>query len=222
MAERKPPGRKTRSKATGVSDNRYEQILQEAQVLIRERGFASVSIRDLADAVGIKVSSLYHYFATKDEILYVLMMRTMRMLLDQTYSALSELGSSDARDRFACLIRVGVLYHTENQTLASIALTEGRLLTGDYNQEFKAFLHEYTDVFKDAIQHGIDDGAFEAEDATMAAFIVLSALTRISLWYHPDGRLSPEEIVEIYITRMLAMVDYKGDATPNGAAPASS
>lgn len=46
-----------------------DEILDAAAELFTSQGFANTSTRAIADAVGIRQSSLYHHFATKDEIL---------------------------------------------------------------------------------------------------------------------------------------------------------
>jgi len=46
-----------------------ERILAAALDLFSQRGYTAVSVRDLARAVGIKESSLYNHFSSKEEIL---------------------------------------------------------------------------------------------------------------------------------------------------------
>ena len=45
-----------------------EQIIEEALSLFSIRGFGAVSVRDIAQAVGIKESSLYYHFKNKQDI----------------------------------------------------------------------------------------------------------------------------------------------------------
>lgn len=45
-----------------------EQLVQEAQRLIRLRGSNGFSYRDLASIVGVKTSSIHYYFPTKDDL----------------------------------------------------------------------------------------------------------------------------------------------------------
>ena len=46
-----------------------EEILDAAAELFTNLGYASTSTRGIADAVGVRQASLYHHFATKDDIL---------------------------------------------------------------------------------------------------------------------------------------------------------
>jgi AcrR family transcriptional regulator len=54
-----------------------EQILDAAAQLFVERGFAATSTRAIADRVGIRQASLYYHFPSKEQILKVLLMRTV-------------------------------------------------------------------------------------------------------------------------------------------------
>lgn len=49
--------------------NTKEKIIYESLNLFSKRGFASISVRDIAKAVGIRASSLYNHFDNKQDIL---------------------------------------------------------------------------------------------------------------------------------------------------------
>ncbi|WP_197381515.1 TetR/AcrR family transcriptional regulator [Mycolicibacterium mengxianglii] len=54
-----------------------DEILDAAGELFTTRGYASTSTRTIAEAVGVRQASLYHYFGTKDEILCALLHQTV-------------------------------------------------------------------------------------------------------------------------------------------------
>jgi len=49
--------------------NTKEKIISESLDLFSRKGFESISVRDIASAVGIKASSLYNHFKNKQDIL---------------------------------------------------------------------------------------------------------------------------------------------------------
>jgi TetR/AcrR family transcriptional regulator, cholesterol catabolism regulator len=56
-----------------------ERVLNVAETLFRERGYAAVSLSDLADALGMRKASLYHHAPGGKEALFVeVMERTLR------------------------------------------------------------------------------------------------------------------------------------------------
>ncbi|MCW2688498.1 MAG: transcriptional regulator [Mycobacterium sp.] len=54
-----------------------DEILDAAGELFTTRGYTSTSTRTIAEAVGVRQASLYHYFKTKDEILSALLHQTV-------------------------------------------------------------------------------------------------------------------------------------------------
>lgn len=59
-----------------------DEILDAAAELFTTLGYTATSTRRIADAVGIRQASLYHYFATKDDILAALLDTTVAGSLD--------------------------------------------------------------------------------------------------------------------------------------------
>jgi AcrR family transcriptional regulator len=58
-------------------DTARDEVLDAAGELFTTRGYAATSTRQVAEAVGIRQASLYHYFRTKDDILEVLLSGTV-------------------------------------------------------------------------------------------------------------------------------------------------
>lgn len=71
------------STATALSrEARREQILEAASTLFARRGFAATGIDEIGAAAGISGPAVYRYIGSKDEILYVLMQRGLKTLLE--------------------------------------------------------------------------------------------------------------------------------------------
>lgn len=70
----------------GATDT-YEKILFAAIDLFSQDGYNGVSIRDITGNVGIKESSLYHYFSSKQEIIDTIYAFFKKMLSDEKTAA---------------------------------------------------------------------------------------------------------------------------------------
>src|SRR5882762_8225935 len=66
------------------SIDRREQILQAAQKLFAEQGFRETNLNDVAVQLGFRRQAVYHYFTSKDEILYELIGRAGRAVLESS------------------------------------------------------------------------------------------------------------------------------------------
>ncbi|GAC1401410.1 MAG: transcriptional regulator AmtR [Mycobacterium sp.] len=71
------PGRPRLKKQRRPGQTPRAEILDAAAELFTLRGYANTSTRGIADAVGMRQASLYHHFATKDDILEALMADTV-------------------------------------------------------------------------------------------------------------------------------------------------
>ena len=71
-----PPQRTRRGEQTA------ERILDAAEALFAERGFAGTTLRDVAAAVGIRNPSLYNHFAGKDELYAAVLERGIRPVIE--------------------------------------------------------------------------------------------------------------------------------------------
>src|SRR6201996_3039282 len=78
---------------TGAGGARTEDIRRTAARLFERRGYAATTISDIAEAAGILPGSLYHHFASKEDIAVD--------LLTSYSQALAELGAVAARPAVA-------------------------------------------------------------------------------------------------------------------------
>ena len=63
--------------------NTKQRILEEAMKLFSIQGFDAVSIRTIADAVGVGNSALYKHFSSKQEILEAIVAYSMDYFIEQ-------------------------------------------------------------------------------------------------------------------------------------------
>jgi AcrR family transcriptional regulator len=62
-------------------EERYDGILGAARDVIARRGFAQASIREIARAAGLSLAGLYHYVGGKEELLFLVLDRSLDRLL---------------------------------------------------------------------------------------------------------------------------------------------
>jgi AcrR family transcriptional regulator len=77
--------------------NAREEILDAAAELFTTHGYANTSTRRVADAVGVRQASLYHHFATKDDILEALLAGTVDEPLRLAAELIAEKGPAAPR-----------------------------------------------------------------------------------------------------------------------------
>lgn len=76
---------------------RYESILKAAGDVIARRGFHQASIRDIARAARLSLAGLYHYVGGKDELLFLVLDRSLNRLVASLDAALAAARTPEAR-----------------------------------------------------------------------------------------------------------------------------
>src|SRR5216117_479905 len=94
-ASRRPPS------LTGKSrfDRRLSSILRHATDVFYEKGYEGASMRDLSRASGISLAGLYHYFESKEKLLYLIQRTTFRTIIDHVRERLAVTTDPEARVR---------------------------------------------------------------------------------------------------------------------------
>jgi AcrR family transcriptional regulator len=92
-------------------DAKVASILAEAWRLAQRDGLAAISLRDLADAVGLRQPSLYVYFGAKNDLYDALFADGYRQLLD---TIRRRRHPTDPRDALAKLLRDCIQFSSDN------------------------------------------------------------------------------------------------------------
>ena len=98
--------RRTPRPAQARSRRRVEAILDAAERLVVERGVEALTTRDIAEAAGVPVASLYQYFADKEDVLLALAERDMDEMDEQVAADLAASRGARASPRW-CAPRCG-------------------------------------------------------------------------------------------------------------------
>ncbi|MCS7295547.1 MAG: TetR/AcrR family transcriptional regulator [Chloroflexota bacterium] len=200
---------------------RIDEVIEAAERLF-VRGYRRSSVRDLAAELGIRVSSLYYYFPSKDAILETIIRRHLEDIRDLARSVVARgtAGGWPYREILRTLIAESVLFLIRDRRAAEISATQTRELPEAVQEQLKPPLKEYEYTYIDVIRRGIEAGEFIETDPFMAAYIIFGAQVRLSAWYDPEGRLSPEEVARIYSTLLTRAIARNPDdpafAPPQG------
>jgi AcrR family transcriptional regulator len=190
--------------------------------LLSEHGYGAMNLRMLAKKVGIQASSLYNYIDSKQQLLFLLCEETTDNLLVEFDLTVKAAAHPEERLRKFVAFHLG--YHIVNRKQASVLQMEMRSLTAKNYQAISKLQRLYTDKVRGIVDFGVEVGAFQVRDSEIATFALLQMLTAVTRWYRPQGRLTLEQMVEIYTDLSLGMMHADGDASArrvasNGTAP---
>ncbi|SMC69264.1 TetR/AcrR family transcriptional regulator [Primorskyibacter flagellatus] len=171
------------------------RIREAALRLFARHGYAAVSMRQIATEVGVQAGALYNYTADKQSLLFSLMRGHMDELL-AAHAALGQDGSPTARlERFT---RFHISFHADRPQAVFISYMELRSLEPNNFQIIEALRRDYEDALESILRDGMAGGDFTIADPKIATLAVIAMLTGVNTWYRSAGRLSLEEVEQVY------------------------
>ncbi len=190
----------TKSRERGAART-GETVYEAAVDLMYERGYHGTSLRDVARAVGVQMSSLYYYHASKQALLVAIMERTTADLIATVAEAME--AAETPRERLVAGMRAHVMFHAARRKENFIADSEIRSLERDERKAIVAMREQYERMYVDVLEEGRASGAFVELDVPVTLAGLFAMLNGVAVWYRPRGRLSLPEIADQYCAIFL-------------------
>lgn len=170
-----------------------EQVVYTKAVeLMAARGYHGTSLRDVAKAVGVQMSSLYYYFPSKQDLLLAIMRRTMADLRGAVEPAIRSVEEPAAQ--LDAAIRAHVLFHADRREETIVTDSEIRALEDENRDEIIALRDAYSGLFVETLEAGKRNGSFEFANAHVATNAVVTMCAGVAAWYRPDGPMTLEQV----------------------------
>ncbi|NTV65612.1 MAG: TetR/AcrR family transcriptional regulator [Oscillochloris sp.] len=177
-------------------NQRLAIILDEAARLFHERGYGAVGMRTIADVVGVRASTLYHYFESKAHLLYQISLGVARDFAEDLLPILD--GPGTPAERLALFIRSHIEWRWRRRHWISTAHHELRSLEAEWANEISGYLRDYQHTVQAFIARGVAEGAFQVHNSQLAGIALLDMINGVNGWYRPDGPLTIEQIAAAY------------------------
>jgi AcrR family transcriptional regulator len=173
---------------------RKAQITKVAMNKFREKGYRAVSMRELADHVGIEAASFYNHFDSKESILKEICFRIAHEFFHGVELVLKEEKTLDKMLSHAIRSHVKVI--TENADASAVFFHDWRYLSAPFLSEFKLMRKKYENIFRLILRSGMNKKIFRRQDETFLVLTIFSSLNWVYEWYDPKGKFSPDQIAE--------------------------
>lgn len=166
------------------------ELLDKATELFAKKGYEATTLLDIATALGISRTALYHYVSSKDELL--------TMLVEQVSKGLAEVlaqfaGRKDlsAAEKLADVVALMVRQRAEHPDQFRILDRSEPVLPEPAGDQHLAAKRKIIRELTKLIEAGIQAGEFRAVDARTTAFAVLGMCNWVAWWFRPGSDVEP-------------------------------
>lgn len=202
-------GSPTRGKAAQIGDTTERQVRRAAVALFASKGFHATGIRQLADTVGIKSSTLYHYMGTKEDLLYTIVQDSSRRLIEAA-QRLADLGLTPEA-MMCALVQMHVSVHATHRDETAVVDNELRHLDPERRARAVEMRDVYEGFWTSAISAGVRECVFSVHNQRLARLGILQMCSGVAEWYSPKGELALPELAQIHAHMTLQLLGHECD-----------
>lgn len=184
------------------------KILLAAARMFAERGYGTSAVGDIAKAVGLHKSSLYHYIKGKRQLLFQALCRNLQVSVELLEAVAASEGTP--YDRLKRAVESVVADMLARPYTVAIFLRDRRALTAQQVRQYVAMRDRYEQVLKRLITEAIERDRCTPLDPSIAAKALMGMCNWIVQWYRPAGRLGPAAIAREYSAMFVDRLLYEG------------
>jgi AcrR family transcriptional regulator len=190
-----PPTALKRTRKSAKSIERWNQILDVATRLFRDKGFAATSMQDVSDEVGLLKGSLYYYVRSKEDLLFGI----LRDLHENGEEIIADIDfdSPEPLKELERFLRQIVLYAGEHADRLAIFLRDFTFVPADKQGEIIKERDMYTHACERLIERAIKlKNISRKVNPRISANALLRGASSTHEWYRPDGPLKLKDIAD--------------------------
>ncbi|HEU0167064.1 MAG TPA: TetR/AcrR family transcriptional regulator [Chloroflexota bacterium] len=196
------PGRPRRDSPSPEYLARQDLILQTAAQIFAARGYDGGTLEDVAEALGMRKASLYHYVRSKQDLLAQLFVRAF----EKGVARLEEVATTpNPAERLVAILRVYVDEMADHPGLVA-AFAGGRPHFGDQrDDEFDENDRRMVSILERAVADAVQAEALPPVDPRYGALAIIGMVSCVHRWYDSERDQTPEAIAGQF-ARLLGLV----------------
>ncbi len=186
-AGRKRTARKAVPAAKAKSSTR-SIILQHAARLLRENGYAAVSLRQIAAEANIKAGSIYYHFESKEEILHHVLEEGLRVIVQEVNKAVAQLpAGTPFRERLRAVIRSHLHGLLQVGDFSSANIRIYGQVPPDVRKRHHVARRAFADWWDGFLEQAVAEGSLRSNlDLSIIRVFIVGALNWTVEWYDPE------------------------------------
>src|SRR3954468_14958822 len=201
-----------RPRRTGASSrSKRAEIIATATEQFGRHGYEHSKWADIAQAVGVGSTALYHYFESKLHCLYVIQAEAVQADREKFDRNVAE--HEDFGEALHAVLNAAFEL-TEHEVLRNRVLVAEQVLVGlhrnspreeEARQLARSHMRDLEFAWATFLTRGMEQGIIPQADPRLLARAVLGLYNSVWHWYRPRGRLSLDEVRDFYVDRCLAV-----------------
>ena len=168
------------------------EICRTAAQIFRDRGYDATSVSDIARALGITKAGLYHYFESKEALLFEITSYGLDRVRDEVILPARAVRDPEARLRQMVIRHARIA--TQGRGAIAQIVDEVRALPPPARKRVEERMRAYVDLVRETMVELRSARRLRDVDPTVATFSVIGTILWLPRWFRQNGRLSQEQV----------------------------
>jgi AcrR family transcriptional regulator len=173
---------------------KMRMIAKSAARLFNEKGYLETSMDDISTAARLSKGGIYHYFSSKNEILFFISANFMDLLLAGLEDELKKFEDSFSKIKF--FISRHITFYARYLSEAKTVIHEAHLLPPEYFRVIAEKERHYHRIVSKILLE-FYGGNIPEDRLKTIAFILFGTCNGIYYWYDPRGSITPQTLSEM-------------------------
>jgi AcrR family transcriptional regulator len=186
------------------------KIAKVAAKLFNAKGYLETNMDDIGNGARLSKGGIYHYFSSKDEILFFVLDNYLEVILQGLEETLQQISDASSKTKF--IISRHIHLYTKNAAESKTLLHEAHCLPKKYYKTIAEKERRYYHIVARVLAglFGSESGVTKAQ-ITVLTFLLFGMCNWIYSWYDPKGTVTAEELSEtIFAVFLEGVRKYSG------------
>ena len=184
-----------------------DDVTRAAVDLFSTQGYANTSVQQIVEAAGVTKGAMYHYFESKDDLLFSVYERMLSLQTEHLEEIVGR-GTPTAQtlhDVCVDVIETSIDFLPEG----TVFFRSVHMLSEPRQKEVTRRRRQYHDVFASLIERGQEEGLYRT-DIPRAVLVAhfFSDVHYLSNWYSPEGPedkvLLAQQLTDLFLVAIKA------------------
>src|SRR3989344_1816211 len=158
-----------------------QAIMDCAAALFAKEGYPSAKMQDVAKACGATKSMLYHYFPTKDDLLFAMLMEHLERVVSSVNEAIAM--QAPPREKLLAMVQAYTQKSAQSRRRHMIAMQDVKYLPRTKQTPLIELQRE--------VNPGLPDDVYKPY-----TMMLIGLLNWTDMWYRPSGAMKPQELCD--------------------------
>ena len=188
--------KEAKTSETKAKKDHINNILNAATALFCEKGYANVTVQEIADRAGLNKATLYYHMESKEELLFSIF-DTICSLLIRKFKEVMKRPIAPAQ-KLQEIIHAYLTSLSEHPQAFRVFVSEGRELRGEHQKHIHRECNLIIRMVEEILHEGVNKGTFSLPDISIATLAILGMCNWAAHWLPSHPEISVDQVGQTF------------------------